>query len=330
MMMEEANLLSVIGNTPLVRLGKLFDESQGIRVYGKLELLNPGGSAKDRPALHMIRKAWDEGKIGPHSVVVESSSGNMAISLAAICRYLNMRFICVLDTRTTSQHIRLLRAYGAEVDLVEQPDAATGEFLPARIQRVQELLQHIPGSYWPNQYANPNNYRSHYDTTMAEIAAQLDRIDYVIGGASTCGTLKGCRDYVQDFGMPTQIVAVDAEGSAIFGSDSSSVRRFPGLGAGIVPPFAREQPADRVIHVSDWEMVAGCRQLLNEEALMAGPSSGGVISAAKRLTSEMKPGAVCVVIVHDRGERYLDTVYNDEWVFEQFGKRVGAKAEAVL
>ncbi|WP_128660058.1 pyridoxal-phosphate dependent enzyme, partial [Paenibacillus sp. 598K] len=160
--------------------------------YAKLELLNPGGSAKDRPAARMLAAALERGQIGPGSVVIESSSGNMAISLAAICSRLDMRFISVVDPKTARQNIRIMQAYGAELERVEQPDPATGEFLPARLARVRELLQRIPGSYWPNQYANENNYLAHRDGTMREIAKQLGRVDYVVGGVSTCGTMRGC------------------------------------------------------------------------------------------------------------------------------------------
>jgi N-(2-amino-2-carboxyethyl)-L-glutamate synthase len=311
-------VLSAIGRTPLVKLNNLFRKS-GLDVHAKMELMNPGGSAKDRPALWMIREAWKEGMIRPGSVIIESSSGNMAISLAMICSYLGLRFICVIDSRTTEMNIRLLKSSGAEIDFVAHPDPDTGEFLPARLKRVQQLLAAIPGSYWPNQYANANNYMSHYHTTMKEIIDQLGRVDYLFGAVSTCGTIRGCAEYVKDHGLSTKIVAVDAEGSAIFGGNNEK-RRFPGLGAGIVPPFCRTDMVDRVVHVSDRDIVVGCLALAQEESIMAGASSGGVIAAVKQVEQELPPGTVCVVILHDRGERYLDTVYSEEWVKSKFGR----------
>ncbi|OGX68091.1 MAG: 2,3-diaminopropionate biosynthesis protein SbnA, partial [Paenibacillus sp. RIFOXYA1_FULL_44_5] len=227
------NILSVIGNTPLVELAKLFENERQVQVFAKLEMLNPGGSAKDRPALRMIQEAWKEGAIAPGSVVIESSSGNMAISLAYICSYLDLRFISVIDPRTTEQNIRILKAYGAEIDYVAEPDQETGEFLQARLKRVQQLLTEIPNSFWPNQYGNIHNYLSHNETTMKEIATDLGRVDYVVGGVSTCGTMFGCAKYVQDHGLDTKIIVVDSEGSVIFGGDKGT-RRFPGLGAGMV------------------------------------------------------------------------------------------------
>ncbi|MGF9713794.1 2,3-diaminopropionate biosynthesis protein SbnA [Paenibacillus sp. JMULE4] len=315
-------ILSVIGNTLLVKLSSLFRD-RDLEVYAKLELMNPGGSAKDRPALRMIREAWKEGKIGPGTVVVESSSGNMAISLAMICKYLGMRFISVIDPKTTENNIRILKASGAEIDYVADPDPESGEFLPARLKRVQRLLAEIPGSFWPNQYANTNNYLAHYHTTMKEIVDQLGRVDYLFCGVSTCGTLRGCAEYVKDHGLATHIVAVDVEGSAIFSANKSR-RRFPGLGAGIVPPFCKTDIIDRIVHVSDWDIVTGCRALAQKESIMAGASSGGVIAAVRHMEQELVPGAKCAVILHDRGERYLDTVYSDAWIESEFGRGLPA------
>lgn len=313
-------ILSTIGNTPLIQLSNLFQNS-GFEVYAKMELLNPGGSAKDRPALRMIQEAWKEGIIGPGTTVIESSSGNMAISLAMICQYLGMRFISVIDPRTTETNLRILKALDATIDYVSLPDPETGEFLPARLNRVQQLLTEIPGSFWPNQYGNENNYLSHYHTTMKEIMTTLGQVDYLFCSVSTCGTIRGLAEYARDHGLKTKIVAVDAEGSAIFGGNKGK-RRFPGLGAGIVPPFCRTDLIDRIVYVSDWDIVKGCRALSQKESVLAGASSGGVIAAVKQLELELPRGAVCAVIVHDKGERYLDTVYSDSWIQSEFGREL--------
>lgn len=133
-------ILSTIGKTPLIKLDNLFQNSE-FEVYAKMELLNPGGSAKDRPALRMIHEAWKEGKIGPGTTIIESSSGNMAISLAMICQYLGLRFISVVDPRTTTTNLQILKALTAKIDFVSEPDPETGEYLPARLNRVQRLLE---------------------------------------------------------------------------------------------------------------------------------------------------------------------------------------------
>jgi cysteine synthase A len=313
------SVLETIGDTPLVRLSRLFPDP-GPRVYAKLEALNPGGSLKDRPALAILEESLRAGLLSPGMVVVESSSGNMGVGLAQACRYYGLRFICVVDPKTAVQNLRLLRAYGAEIDFVSEPDAQTGEFLPARLARVRTLLRQLGNAFWPNQYEHAGNPRAHYRTTMREIATALDgRIDWLFVGTSTCGTMCGCGEYVRDHGLPMRVVAVDAVGSLIFG-DAPAKRLLPGLGAGLKPPFCDPSLIDRHVHVSDLDCVVGCRRLAMREAILAGGSSGGLIAAVERLAPELPPHAVCVAILPDRGERYLDTVYSDEWVRDHFGE----------
>ena len=205
-------ILSAIGNTPLIRLGKL-SESLNLEVFAKLEALNPGGSMKDRPAANIIKNAMRAGLLKPGSVVVESSSGNMGVGLAQTCAYYGLRFICVVDVKATAQNLRLLRAYGAEVDLVTEPDPVTGDFLQARINRVNELLNTIDDSFWPDQYSNRNNSGAHHQT-MREVAEALaGDVDYFFCATSTCGTLRGCSEFVKANGLRTKVIAVDAIGS---------------------------------------------------------------------------------------------------------------------
>src|SRR5215469_811510 len=202
------SILSTIGNTPFVRLTNVLPDCR-FRIFAKLEGFNPGGSAKDRPALHILYEAIGTGAVKTGTVVIESSSGNLGIGLAQACRYLGLRFTCVVDPKTTAQNIRILKAYGAEIDLVSEPDPATGEFLQARINRVQTLLQTIEDSFWTNQYANELNAQAHYRSTMHEIARELNgRLDYLFVSTSTCGTLRGCAEYILDHRMNTKIFAV--------------------------------------------------------------------------------------------------------------------------
>ncbi len=311
--------MSTIGHTPLVRMKRALPDCP-FRLFAKLEGFNPGGSAKDRPALHILQEAMRSGVLRPWSVVIESSSGNLGIGLAQACRYLGLRFICVVDPKTTEQNIRILRAYGAKIDLVSKPHPVTGEFLQARIDRVQSLLHSIADSFWTNQYANLSNSRAHYSTTMDEIATELDgRIDYLFVATSTCGTLRGCADYVRDHHLATHIFAVDAQGSVIFGGQPAK-RLIPGHGAARRPELYREGLADECLWVTDLDCVVGCRRLVGSEAILAGGSSGGVFMAVEQVKDRIPPGATCVAIFHDRGERYLETIYSDEWVAEHFGE----------
>src|SRR5215471_3807302 len=160
-------ILDAVGRTPLVRLERLFAGSR-LEVYAKLEALNPGGSLKDRPALTMIRSAMERGQLRPGMTVVESSSGNLAIGLAQACRFYDLRLVCVVDARTAPHNVAILRAFGAEVEVITEPDPETGEYLPARLRRVTELLARRPFAVWLNQYANRDNPLSHRQT-MGEI-----------------------------------------------------------------------------------------------------------------------------------------------------------------
>jgi len=312
-------ILATVANTPLVRLRHLYGDAP-FTAYGKIEGLNPGGSVKDRPALAMIERALATGELRPDSVVVESSSGNLGIGLAQACAYHRLRFLCVIDPRTNPQTVQILRAYGAEIDLVTQPDPETGEFLPVRLRRVLEHLMSIPNSFWPNQYTNSESVGAHRRTTMREISAAFDGgPDYLFCPTSTCGTIGGCAEYIREKGLRTKVVAVDALGSQIFGSPPCK-RHVPGLGAPGVPPLF---PHGRIHHhvlVGDHDCVTGCRRLVRREAIFAGGSSGGVVMAVERMRDDIPPGASCVLIFPDRGDRYLETLYSESWVREKLGE----------
>lgn len=309
-------VLSVIGDTPLVKLSRYF-RGAGFNLYAKLESLNPGGSTKDRPAFTIIERGISSGAVKPGTVIIESSSGNMGIGLAQACSYFGLRLICVVDPKTTAQNLRLLRAYGAEVDIVEAPDPKTGEYLQARIDRVQQLIRETESSFWPNQYANLFNALAHL-RTMDEIVTALGRVDFLFCATSTCGTMRGCVEYVRQRQLATKMIAVDAAGSVIF-NDQKAKRLIPGHGAARRPELYQDNLADEVVLVNDLDCVVGCRRLVRTEAVLAGGSSGAVMTAVERLSPRIPESANCVVILADRGERYLDTIYCDEWVDEHFG-----------
>ncbi|HVR09603.1 MAG TPA: 2,3-diaminopropionate biosynthesis protein SbnA [Thermoanaerobaculia bacterium] len=327
-------ILATIGRTPLVRL-RQYLPAAGFHLFAKLEALNPGGSIKDRPAVAILEDGLASGAIGPDTVIVESSSGNMGIGLAQACRYHGLQFICVVDAKTTAQNIAILRAYGADIEVVLQPDPETGELLPARLERVAALVREIGDAFWPNQYANLLNPREHYRSTMREVAAALDdRVDYLFIAVSTCGTLRGCCEHVRDRKLATRVFAVDAVGSVVFGGCRSE-RLIPGLGAGLQPPLWHAGLVDECIHVTDAESIAGCRRLVAREAILAGGSSGSVMAAIEKTADRLAAGANCVAILPDRGERYLETIYDDAWVGAHFGRveqphlaRGGARATA--
>ncbi|MFD8965690.1 2,3-diaminopropionate biosynthesis protein SbnA [Streptomyces sp. NPDC059568] len=313
-----AGVLGTIGATPLVELVRL-DPSRPFRTYAKLEAHNPGGSMKDRSALEMLREGIRDGRIVPgRSVVVESSSGNLGIGLAQVCAYYGIRFICVVDPRTNQQNVAIMRALGAEVEVVRETDPATGEYLPVRIRRIRELTSLIRHAYWPDQYSNPLNPRAHQNT-MGEIVESLPGgLDYLFCATSSCGTLRGCAEYVREHRLPVTVVAVDAEGSAIFGNPPGP-RLIPGHGAAVRPGLYRDGLADEVVHVADLDCVVGCRRLASREAILAGGSTGALIAALGAMSGRIPAGSNVALILPDRGERYLDTIYNDDWVTRHFG-----------
>ncbi len=319
--LSKGGILSTIGNTPLIGLNRIFPDLH-FNLHAKLEMLNPGGSIKDRTAMSLLREAWEQGLIDSASTVVESSSGNLGIGIAQFCAWMRLRFICVVDSRTTRTNLKVMQAYGAEIEPVRDCDAPGGDLLSARIERVKSLCAAIPRSFWPNQYANPANARAHL-VTMREIYEGLDgEVDYVFAATSTCGTLRGCSEYVAAHCGGTKIVAVDAAGSVIFGGPAGP-RLIPGHGASRVPELYRPGLEYRHVAVTDLDCVIGCYRLLRREAIFAGGSSGGVVSAIAAMRDQIPAGVNCVAILCDRGERYLDTVYSPRWVAEMFGDVAG-------
>ena len=318
-----SNILEAIGRTPLVRLSKLYSECD-FRVFAKVEAVNPGGSLKDRPAHNIIKKAFSQGLITTGLTIIESSSGNMGIGLAQVCAYYGLGFICVVDPKTTAQNIAILKAFGATVDLVAEPDPETGEFLGARIARVKKLAREIPDSYWPNQYSNIANAEAHFET-MREITTALNgEVDYLFCAVSTCGTMSGCATYIRRHNLTTKLWAVDALGSVLFGGPRAK-RLIPGHGASVVADLYRPNLEDAHIHVTDLDCIRGCRRLVAEEAIFAGGSSGGIVSALDKVKAKIPRGSTCALILPDRGERYLDTIYSDAWVRNHFGERALAE-----
>lgn len=311
-----SGVLATIGGTPLVALDRVVPIAD-VRVFAKMEKFNPGGSVKDRTALHMLRGKIQTGELVPgRSVVVESTSGNLGVGLAQLCAYFGLELICVVDTRTTAQTVALLRAYRATVEVVSSPG---GDLLGARIARVRELVTRLPDAFWPNQYENPLNAAAH-EQTMAEIVTALDgRVDYLFCSVSTGGTLRGCADYIRAHGLATKLVAVDAAGSAIFHTPTEH-RLIPGHGAGRRPPLVDVGVVSEIVHVTDLECVRACRLLVAREAILAGGSSGATVSALGKLRHRIPAGSRCVLVFPDDGNRYLDTIYSDSWVQEHFGE----------
>jgi cysteine synthase A len=313
--MVSASIIECIGSTPLVRLRRLFSGSP--QVFAKLELLNPGGSVKDRPARYIIERGLRDGTIAPGATIVESSSGNFGIALAMAARIYELNFVCVVDPKISPLNLRILNQLGARVERVVRPDVHGG-YLHTRLERVQELLREIPGAYWIDQYANVLNTRCHYEGIGSEIVEAMDGepVDVLVAAVSTTATLLGAARRLRDAWPDVRVVAVDAAGSVIFGGPARH-RDLPGIGSSRRPELLADgEEVDEVIYVDDYDSARGCRELLLGEGILAGGSSGAVIAAVQRLAPELPAGARVVTILPDRGERYMDLVYDDTWMEE--------------
>ncbi|MFE1315872.1 2,3-diaminopropionate biosynthesis protein SbnA [Streptomyces sp. NPDC058755] len=293
----------------------------GIPLYLKCEGFNFAGSIKMKAAVAMVDAAERDGLIGPDSVLVESSSGNLGIALAIIAADRGYRFVCVTDPRCNSTAQRLMRSLGADVRVITTQDANLG-YLHSRIQYVRDLCATSDRYVWLNQYGNPNNWRAHYEHTAPAIAAGFPDLEVLFVGAGTTGTLMGCARYFKQHRRDVTVVAVDAVGSVTFGGVPER-RVVPGLGTSTRPELVDESCIDDVVHVSEPDTIRACHELAARGFVLGG-STGTVVSGAARWLAEKYPGEdpVAVAVSPDLGERYLNSVYDDLWLREHFGRSV--------
>jgi len=295
--------------TPVVPL-----RMEGIELFAKLEYCNAFGSVKDRPAFWILKSAVESGEVTMGSTIVESSSGNFASALASYCQLLGLRFIAVIDPNIAPGNESFLRRACDEVVKVEERDDKGG-FLKTRLNKVKELCAAIPGAYWTNQYGNPKAMEAHYLLTGEEMCRRFSELDYVFVGVSTGGTISGVSHRVKERFPSARVIAVDAEGSVIFGGEPKK-RHIPGIGATTVPELLKQARIDDVVLVPEMEAVQACRELLFDHGLFVGGSSGSAYAAVKRYLPKMRslsrPPKV-LFLCADRGSAYLDTVFNPEW-----------------
>lgn len=295
----------------------LLDISHAIAANGtahaKLESFNATGSIKDRTAFGLIRNALEEGRVHSSTTVVESTSGNLGIALAAICNRLDIGCICVVDDLCNRRSIDFMKIYGAIVVEVNQSEISEHGRLGARINRVKQILESGEQYLWTNQYCNLYNKMAHEESTALEIDQQMNgEYDAIICPVSTCGTAMGIADFLRAHNRQASVIAVDIEGSQIF-SKGESERLIPGLGSAFHPPLLEEGGISEAIIVSNLDCVAGCRELVAKTNVFAGGSSGACFVAAKKYLAN-SPGKRCVLVFPDSGDRYVDTIYNNKWV----------------
>ncbi|MEU6261171.1 2,3-diaminopropionate biosynthesis protein SbnA [Streptomyces sp. NPDC047043] len=283
----------------------------GLPLYLKCEGFNFAGSIKIKAATEMVNAAEREGRLRPGSVLVESSSGNLGVALSIIAASRGYRFLCVTDSRCNQPTIRLMESLGAQVHVIEEPDARGG-FLGARMAYVGALCASDDNYVWLNQYRNPSNWRAHFRTTAPEIARRFPDLDVLFVGAGTTGTLMGCARWFWQWRRPVRIVAVDTVGSVSFGGTPGR-RMIPGLGMSVPPPLLDESYVDDLVRVEETDAILACRRLA-ARGFMFGGSTGTVISGAGQWLAEHgHQGLTSVAIAPDLGERYLDTVYREGW-----------------
>jgi N-(2-amino-2-carboxyethyl)-L-glutamate synthase len=289
-------------------------------LYLKCEGFNFAGSIKLKAARGMIEAAEDQGRLRPGDTLVESSSGNLGIALSMISADRGYRFVCVTDTRCHESVIAQMRAFGAEVHVITEPDGERG-LVGARVDYVQALLTADSRYVWLNQYDNAANAATHEWTTAREVDKYFPELDVLFVGAGTTGTLMGCARYFKANRPETTVVAVDAVGSTLFGGPASR-RMIPGIGTGIRPAIFDASLVDDVVLVAEEDTVRMCRTLAGR-GFMFGGSTGAVVSGAQTwLANNPRPARNAVAIAPDLGLHYLRTIYRPEWVRETYG--VGA------
>jgi 2,3-diaminopropionate biosynthesis protein SbnA len=309
--MVHESIASCIGNTPIVGLNRLFREGN-IRVSAKMEMLNPGGSVKDRPAKFIIEEGLRNGTIPKGAHLIESTSGNLGVALAMLCKVHGLKLTCVVDPKVSKTNLKIMQCFGANVEMVDEKDEQGG-YLETRIRRVKTLLESYHNSVWVNQYANAGNWQSHYHGEGREIVEHLSHApDYLVIGVSTSGTILGIARRLREVFPKVRVVGVDAVGSVLFGG-AGGKRELPGIGASRVPELLVREEIDDVIYVSDLESCQGCLDLLAHEGIFAGGSSGSVVAAIRKLVPTISHKADILTLFPDRGDRYLDMVYSAEW-----------------
>jgi cystathionine beta-synthase len=321
------SLLDLIGHTPLVRLHRTLDlpEGSGPLVLAKVEYLNPGGSVKDRIAARMIDAAEASGALQPGGTIVEPTSGNTGVGLAMVAQARGYTCVFVCPDKVSEDKRNVLKAYGAEV--VVCPTAVAPEH-PDSYYNVSDRLSREPGAWKPDQYSNPNNPLSHYETTGPEIWEQTEgRITHFVCGMGTGGTISGVGRYLKDQNPAVQVIGADPAGS-VYSGGSGRPYLVEGVGEDFWPETYDRSVADRVIEVSDADSFAFTRRLAREEAMLVGGSSGMAAYAARQVAHELAAtpegaAAVVVVLLPDSGRGYLTKVFNDEWL-AQYGFATGA------
>lgn len=295
------SILDTVGGTPLVRLNRVVP-GDSAAVYAKLEWFNPMSSVKDRIAKGMVESAESKGLLKDGATVVEPTSGNTGIGLAMVCAVRGYRLVLTMPETMSVERRKLLSALGAELVLTPGADGMRGA-----IAKAEELASATPGSFMPRQFENKDNPRTHARTTAKEIMKALDRVDALVAGVGTGGTVTGVGRALKRRFPEVRVVAVEPERSPVLSGGQPGPHGIQGIGAGFVPKVLDMRVVDSVVAVPDEEAIGVARDLARREGMLVGISSGAAAFAALRVAKEMGPGKNVVVVFPDAGERYLST-----------------------
>lgn len=316
------NVLELIGRTPLVRLNRMVDSSMAT-VYAKLENLNPGGSVKDRMACNMVRRAEEEGRIKPGDTLVESTSGNTGLGLAMTAAVKGYKCVFTMPDKMSKEKVDMLKAYGAEV-IITRTDL-DHDHPDSYVQVAKRVARERPGGFYTDQYYNMSNPEAHYQTTGPEIWTDTDgRIDCLVGGIGTGGTISGAGKYLKEkaaeAGRNIRIVCPDPVGSIYHdefykgSSGEPGIYRVEGIGHDFMVGTLDMSVIDEIMEITDKDSFLAARRLAREEGIFAGGSTGTAVHGAIETAKKLGPGKIVVVIVCDSGDRYLSKCFDDDWM----------------
>jgi len=304
------SILDAIGNTPMVRLSRVTRDVR-CTVLAKMEMLNPGGSVKDRVGIRLVEAAERDGRLRPGGVIVEPTSGNTGHGLAIAAAIKGYRCIFVMPDKQSEEKRALLRAYGAEV--VVTPTAVPPESPESYYRVAERLAREIPGAFQPNQYRNQANPLTHYETTGPEIWRQTQgRIDVLVAGIGTGGTICGCARYLKEQNPDVEVVGADPEGSVYSGQIAPYL--VEGIGEDFWPDTFEPDLVDRYVRVSDCDSFLTAREVTRREGILIGGSGGAAMFAALTVAGELPRDKLVVVVLPDTGRNYLSKLYSDQWM----------------